>query len=49
MTETGDNVATRVEPQGGANFCVSFTPRAPEYHSVQVTFNDEPVRGKINN
>lgn len=42
---TGLNIPTKVEPLGGARFSVSFTPRTPDLHSVQVTFNDEPVLG----
>ena len=46
MSETGVNIPTQVEPLGGARFSVNFTPRTPDTHSVQVTFNDEPVLGK---
>ena len=43
----GNNIPTRVEPLGGARFNVTFCPRTAETHSVVVTFNDEPVQGKI--
>ena len=43
----GNNIPTRVEPLGGARFNVTFCPRTAESHSVVVTFNDEPVPGKI--
>jgi len=43
---TNDNVPTQVEALGGARFGVSFGPRQPGQHTVQVTFNDEPVPGK---
>jgi len=45
VSSSGINIPTRVDPLGGARFSVSFSPRTPEPHSVQVTFNDEPVPG----
>jgi filamin len=42
----GGNVPTHVEGLGGASFGVSFAPRLHGQHTVQVTFNDEPVPGK---
>ena len=46
---SGVNVPTQVEALGGARFGVSFGPRQPGHHTVQVTFNDEPVPGKLQN
>ena len=43
----GINIPTRVEPLGGARFNVTFCPRTADIHNVVVTFNDEPVQGKI--
>ena len=45
ISPEGVNVATSVEAEGGARFQVSFTPRYTGQHTVQVTFNDEPVHG----
>merc|ERR1719474_1973661 len=36
---TGVNVPTQVEALGGARFGVSFGPRQPGHHAVQVTFS----------
>lgn len=44
---SGINIPTRVEPLGGARFNVTFSPRTADIHNVVVTFNDEPVQGKI--
>jgi filamin len=44
----GINVMTQVHPMGGAKFGVSFTPSEVCDHVVFVTFNNEPVPGKIN-
>ena len=45
----GEHLPTRVEPEGGALFRVSFTPRAPATHTLAVTFNEEPVPGNCSN
>ncbi|KAK8743524.1 hypothetical protein OTU49_001121 [Cherax quadricarinatus] len=45
ISAAGRNIPTQVHPQGSARFAVSFVPLEAIDHSINISFNKEPVQG----
>ncbi|XP_045132539.1 filamin-B-like isoform X2 [Portunus trituberculatus] len=45
ISAAGRNIPTQVHPQGSARFAVSFVPLEAIDHSINISFNKEPVPG----
>ena len=45
ISANGRNIPTQVHPQGSARFAVSFIPLEAIDHTINISFNKEPVPG----